>query len=719
MRSISILQALLAALLLPIAAAASLNGFPTFAWSHEALTAIAAGLLMLSLSAGSTDRATSRSSALLIAFTGFVTLWVGFSERGAESLDAIAYWVAALALSLWASRAASDKLIEALRLSIFAAAALVGLSLIGQLFGLSFPSAIPFHTSPGAGLRATFDQQAEAAVFGVVIALSATALAIADLGRFRSFSVAAAAIGALTVGIAGGWPEGVSLATGSAVGLLPMLRGDSSAAQKRIAAGLLAAAMGFGVVAGATALTPSPSLNPDREPAVIYMHSLAPVMIKGGEAEQLDFYQEAGRSLAVSSLPFGAGPAGVARDLPLHHRSSHAWRINNSAEAQIVSRLPTSFWDLLAHWGLGVSLLLIALFIGPVSSLRHAASSAASRSLLLLFTAATAVWLFMPGGNSLAALLLVIITARVASGIEPSGDAQESGESTHERKPSAAGGRASQIAWRATIAAAGLLSLVTGAQAARSGLEVARTSVFLGHGMAEEALEASDRAVGIQLRFIAEHNAAIAKLYGPSDEFDPRPAQAHLERAIALRPNQPGVLIEMAKLALSLAPSTAEETEGHLGVIANMMQRTLQIQPNNYRAAEILADVNVLRFEPQDAADTLQQLLSNDLSPQHRGRILLRLAQIHDDFLDDPEQALSYYRRALEEPLPHTQETLARDKANEMEIWIRTGQRPEYRPGGHDHLHDHDDLLAPQQPDEELQQELEVEQGAGEQPAAE
>ncbi len=112
--------------------------------------------------------------------------------------------------------------------------------------------------------------------------------------------------------------------------------------------------------------------------------------------------------------------------------------------------------------------------------------------------------------------------------------------------------------------------------------------------------------------------------------------------------------LDQFKEALALAPE-------HEPTIA-ALQQLMQSQDHRGAAAEILEPVFLQRMDWPNVTATLEARLTATDDPHGRKEILRRLGQIHEDYLEDLEGAMTSYARLLQEDVRdrETQDTLSR-----------------------------------------------------------
>jgi tetratricopeptide (TPR) repeat protein len=190
-----------------------------------------------------------------------------------------------------------------------------------------------------------------------------------------------------------------------------------------------------------------------------------------------------------------------------------------------------------------------------------------------------------------------------------------------------------------------------------------------------DASEAFAKANEIQPRFESFYNLGLLLKFKPDGGL--RPAMAAFQSAVELRPGSAMARFALADCFSRIAPPNTEEAGEALGKTSALLERALDIDPNLFKASELLSDVYFIHQQPDRALETLRRVIERPIPESAKFEAYVRIGRMYEESKEDPTRALEFYEKAI--PLITTKEQAEylKNRVATAEKWKKDGQRPE------------------------------------------
>jgi tetratricopeptide (TPR) repeat protein len=222
-------------------------------------------------------------------------------------------------------------------------------------------------------------------------------------------------------------------------------------------------------------------------------------------------------------------------------------------------------------------------------------------------------------------------------------------------------------------------------QTIRWGLASGRGMVLAWYAHLSDASEALTQANEIQPRYESFYNLGLLLKFNPDGGL--RPAMAAFQSAVELRPGSAMARFALADCFSRIAPPNKEEAEEALGKTSALLERALDIDPNLFKASELLSDVYFIHQEPDRALETLRRVIERPIPESAKFEAYVRIGRMYEESKEDPTRALEFYEKAI--PLISTKEQAEylKHRVATAEKWKKDGQRPEEGAEEEEHPH--------------------------------
>ena len=650
-----------------VAVLAAFSGFPRYDVLQCAAAAILGGfgLVLWRLLPASTAPVApwaNYAGGTWIALVLWAVARTALGGLTAESYDGLALLIGASPLLLAAAYPRDGvTLAPLLRISVAVTAITVGVCSLLGLTGVVFPAAIP--TAPlFAAPHPFFDDPHQAATWlAVALPLLVSSGLASDSWRRVLFGVgagfAAIALG-LTDSLGVWWP----IAGASIIGaIFSVFGGTEGGGVRRLIAWLTP-----WLVAAALQAVPSPTL-PDSEADSDSLPSFRTEIETGADSQWSDAdarhaLSNAAYEMAKSSQPLGAGPGtfGARGAEFLNH--DDPWVASHTNGLPSARRAPSAFLQQAAEFGFLLPLLLIVLFgLAIKDGSRAPDKQDPAPPIIPALGAAVAAYAAGPGWLTAASITLMAVVILVAI----------------ERPAKAVKQVVATRPLQGVLALAVVLPLVVWpqVQTIRWGLASGRGMVLAWYAHLSDAGEAFTKANEIQPRYESFYNLGLLLKFKPDGGL--RPAMAAFQSAVELRPGSAMARFALADCFSRIAPPNKEEAEEALGKTSALLERALDIDPNLFKASELLSDVYFIHQEPDRALETLRRVIERPIPESAKFEAYVRIGRMYEESKEDPTRALEFYEKAI--PLISTKEQAEylKNRVATAEKWKKDGQRPE------------------------------------------
>lgn len=681
-----------------LAVLAAFSGFPRYDVFQGALAAILGGVgialwRLLPAANAPVARWANYAGGTWLALLFWAVGRTALGGLTAESYDALALLVGATPILLSAAYPRDGvALAPLLRSSVATAAIAVGVCALLGLTGTVFPPPIP--TNPVFPAPHPFFDDPQQAATWLAVALPllvSGVLAVSGWQRvFFGVATGFAAIGlGLTDSIGVWWP----IATASLIGaVFSVFGGTEGGGLRRLGVWttpwLVATALHF--------VPPPMPVEPESD--LDALPSFRTEIETGSDSQWTDpdarhALSHAAYAMAKASQPLGAGPGtfGARGTEFLDHDTP--WVASHTTGLPSFRRAPSAFLQQAAEFGI----LLPLLFILMLGFAIKEGSRAPEKQdpvppVIPALGAAVAAYAAGPGWLTASSVTLMAVVVLVA--LERP---VKAGKSPLPTRP-----------LQGVLAVAVVVPLVIWpqVQTIRWGIATGRGIVLTWYAHLTDARTAFTQANEIQERYESSYNLGL--LFKFNTDGGLRPAMAAFQKAVDLRPGAAMARFALADCFSRIAPPNKEEAEQALGKTSALLERALDIDPNLFKASELLSDVYFIHQEPDRALETLRRVIERPIPESAKFEAYVRIGRMYEESKEDPATALSFYEKAI--PLITTKEQAEylQHRVATAEKWKKEGKRPDEGsmeegqphgpshevtdgPAGHgDHDHDHE-----------------------------
>ncbi len=654
---------------------AALNGLLRFDLAQLVVSGLVAAVATIALLVSAMRGDGATRAGRLIAAWSIVVLWVLGQAvargNGARAWDQVVLFaVAGLPLlAAWATPA-PRAVKHALGIGLGLSAIAFGVVSVLQVFGVAVPPPVPFATDVAAGIRGLADDPWNAASWGLVAAPACAALAMQTRGVARGLAIAGAIAAGLVIGLADQMTLALALLLAALAGTAAAFtRPGAVGAARRVAVALLAPAV---VAVAAAAATPAVEADPN---AGFGGDELEQSMIAGrfapwSDPGALGYYRRAARAWALSEPGLGHGPGAFVGGIQGLEDADDPWALRHTSGHQQPQRAPVPAFELLGDYGVVVPLFVLATLLLALGVAFRRAGSTDAGDDAAAGAVGIAVVVAIAGAMTLAPGLLTT-PAMLAAGTGLAAIALAAPDRARSGHPTVGVGVAACLA---LACAAASFQTLQWARPAASGV------VYLGHSIPFEALAPLQTASERQLRYESERNLAIAMIYTPAEEHEPRVIADHLLAAARLRPTDAVSRYLLAnhfiRNLVTLSDDPASLGQHRLEVIA-ALRRAVELDPNFVDAAILLSQTHMGHVEGPQARDVLEALAERDLPAGERARVFGQLGLLYSEVFDDPARAAEWYQRALDIEIRDRARRYYEQQIETMQTWAATGRRPQ------------------------------------------
>ena len=660
-----------------VAVLAAFSGFPRYDVLQCAAAAIlgGVGLALWRLLPASAAPVATWANYAGGAWMALLVWAIGRTALGgltAESYDALALLIGATPLILAAAYPRDGVTVAPLmRVAVAVSAIAVGVCSLLGLTGSILPPPIP--TNPlFPAPHPFFDDPHQAATWlAVALPLLVSSTLAVEGARRVLFGVAAgfAAIAlGLTDSITVWWP----IAGASLIGaIFSVFGGTEGGGPRRLGAWLTP-----WLVAAALQAVPSPAaVEPESD--LEGLPSFRTEIETGSDSNWSDAdarhaLSNAAFEMAKASQPLGAGPGtfGARGAEFLDH--DDPWVATHTTGLPSVRRAPSAFLQQAAEFGFLLPLLLIAVLGFAIKDGSRAPEKQdPAPPIIPALGAAVAAYAAGPGWLTAASITLMAAVVLIA--LERPGKV---GKTLLPARP-----------LQGVLALAVVVPLVVWpqVQTIRWGLAAGRGIVQTWFAHLSDARESFTAANEIQPRFESFYNLGLLLKFNPDGGL--RPAMAAFQQAVELRPGSAMARFALADCFSRIAPPNKEEAEQALGKTSALLERALVIDPNLFKASELLSDVYFIHQEPDRALETMRRVIERPIPESAKFEAYVRVGRLYEESKEDPTRALEFYEKAIPLISNKEQAEYLKNRVATAEKWKKDGRRPEEGAAEEEHPH--------------------------------
>lgn len=663
---------------IPIAAVlAAFSGFPRYDVLQCAVSAIlgALGLTLWRLLPPSAAPVSPWANYAGGAWLALLSWAIGRTALGgltAESYDGLALLVGATPMVLAAAYPRDGvALAPLMRIAVAVSAIAVGVCSLLGLTGTIVPPPVP--TNPlFPAPHPFFDDPHQAATWLAVALPLLVSSGLATDGVRRILFGTAAGFAAIALGLTDSigvwWPVAAASIIGA---IFSVFGGTEGGGARRLGAWVTP-----WMVAAALQAVPSPALN-EPESDADGLPSFRTEIETGSDSNWTDAdarhaLSYAAYEMAKASQPLGAGPGTFGSRGAEYLNHDDPWVASHTTGLPSARRAPSAFLQQAAEFGFLLPLLLISVLGFAIKDGSRAPDKQdPAPPIIPALGAAVAAYAAGPGWLTAGSMTLMAVVVLVAM-----------------ERPAKATQPASQARpLQGVLMLAVMVPLVVWPQiqTIRWGIAAGRGIVQAWYAHLSEARSSFNEANAIQPRFESLYNLGLLLKFNPDGGL--RPAMAAFQSAVELRPGSAMARYALADCFSRIAPPNKEEAEQALGKTSALLERALDVDPNLYKASELLSDVYFIHQEPDRALETLRRVIERPIPEAEKFEAYVRIGRMYEESKEDPTRALEFYEKAIPLISNKEQAEYLKNRVATAEKWKKEGHRPEEGAAEEEHPH--------------------------------